>query len=741
MNFKYIITAFRAEWLKIKGLGLLYIGIAIAAIFPILIFGTRLFLEEARGFDGFPQSVFTEHIGESYAPFANFFLLIFIIIAASRIAQSDHQNNGWTFMETQPLSKLSIYTGKFLSVVALTTITLVLFYIITLFLAMITQGLFPIKELNYNFDFSFLLQSFIRLWVLSLGVVSFQMMLSMIFSGFIWPFIIGFLGLVVNIVAKIRHEVYDFIIYNNVNVGASLDQPNMLNSYFNYTEYLSLFWTVVFFIIGYLVYSQKGIKNAFFKPMKKVIFSLLGLVMIVGIYYTITRPSTTQKLSDKTIVEGTVTSTVKGTDKVRIYSAELLTKIAEVPVKNGTFKWETKDKIPFGNYIIEVNKRKNKVFLSTGDHLNFDININEKKFEFTQTGTRKSEVEYAKSSSRFSKFYNDIVPEKKYTKEPEKYYEEAKNEWKDSKKFLSKFRSKENIALSDDFKNNQLQIYAVTMLNTLYDYQKITSFTDDKFAIPKDFEKELLDVVKKPMQSLFTTPIYKEWKMKQFLPTEGTANPDSIILVKLKEMPKSEEKDRLLSTQMVKMMKLTDDKTKREEFVQKRIGEFKNDDYKNYVISQLMLINTQQKGAPFPNFYVANSKGKTVDLTQEFKGKYIVIDWWATWCGPCKVTKPAFEFEAKKYRNSGNVVFVSISVDDDKKAWKLDIKGDKSNVKHFWLKDKSIMSTLDIQGIPRFMIVDPKGKMYNADLARPGESDFRETMSEFAFSYQVFNVF
>lgn len=740
MNFKYITTAFRAEWLKIKGLGLLYMGIAIAAILPLLNLGIHIFVKGSREYDGFPQSAFTSNVMSNYGGFANFFLLIFIIIATSRIAQSDHRNNGWTFMETQPLSKLSIYAGKFLSVVVLSTITMVLFYVFTLFFTTIDELIFPHEALSFEIDLGFILHSFIRIWLLSLGVVSFQMMLSMIFSGFIWPFIIGFLGFVVNIAGEIRQETYDFITYNNILTGATIKNPKALNGFINYTEYLSLFWTVVFFIIGYVIYSRKGIKNAFFKSGKRIAFSLLGLAVIVCGYFFLTQPHHTEKLDGKTIVEGTL-KTKKKIEKIHIYESELMNPIAEIPVKNGTFKWETKEKIPFGKYVLDVNRRRNSIYLATGDHIQLDIQMNEKTIDFAQKGTRKAEVEYLKKSSRFSKFYNYTVPEKKWIDEPEKYYEEALEEWIESEKFLVNFRSTENIALSEDFKDYLKQTKAVEMLNTLYDYQKMTSFTDKDFEIPTDFKKELENVIAQPKPILFANRDYKQWKINQFLPKEGTSNPDSIILVKLDAMPKSEEKDRLLSTQMLKILKLTDDKEQRQAFFEKRVNDFKNENYKQFVGTQLMLINNQQKGADFPHFKVVNKEGKTIDLLKQFKGKYIVIDWWATWCGPCKETKPAFEYEAKKYRNDDNLVFVSISVDENKKAWELDTKGDKSHVKHFLLKDKKAMSVLDIQGIPRFMIVDPKGKMYNADLARPGESDFSETLSEFAFSYQSFNVF
>lgn len=728
-QLKYIGTAFRAEWLKIKGLGLVYTSLAIGAIMPLIILCVMIFKKGAREYDGFKTSVFTNFVLEnSYSVFANFFMLIFIMIVATRVAQSDHKNNGWTFMETQPLSKFSIYTGKFLSVLLLTTLCCFVFYAASMAVGGAVQLAFPQEALDFSLDFKTLSHSFLRLWLLSLGVASLQMMLSMVLSGFIWPFIIGFFGFTLNVVAKIRGEVYPFSPYNNVSEGASISFPERLNSFLNYTEYLSIFWAVVFFIIGYVIYSQKGIVNALLKTPKKIVFSLLGLAIIVGGYYLLAQPSYTKKLADSTIIQGSINATQE-VDKVFIYEGELNKKIAEIPVKDNYFKWETKENIPFGLYRVEINKRSLQTYFSKGDNLIIDFEMNDKKYLFHQKGTRKAENSFQGDSRGFSKFYQIIVPEKLHIEDPKKFYELAQEEWNESKEMISEYKNNENIYLSKDFQSLKFQESAVKMLNTLHDYQKMTSFTDSKFSIPEKFENELKEVIKEPTAILYTAGAYKQWKLNQFLPKEGTSNPDSIIFAKISTMPSSLEKDQLLTEQLVKILRLTDNEEDRIALFKSKEMEFSNDDYKNYVATQLIKINNQQKGKDFPRFNVVGVDGNIVDLTKEFKGKYVVIDWWATWCGPCKQIKPAFEYEAKKHAGE-EIVFVSLSVDKNKKDWELEVKSNKSNVRHFWLKDQGVQSALNVNSIPRFMIVDPEGKMYNADLARPGESNFSEELSE-----------
>lgn len=66
------------------------------------------------------------------------------------------------------------------------------------------------------------------------------------------------------------------------------------------------------------------------------------------------------------------------------------------------------------------------------------------------------------------------------------------------------------------------------------------------------------------------------------------------------------------------------------------------------------------------------------------------------------------------------------------------MKTDKSLVKNYWTKENIAQKTLGINSIPRFMLIDPEGKIYNADFARPGESMFSEVMSEITKNKNTF---
>ena len=122
-----------------------------------------------------------------------------------------------------------------------------------------------------------------------------------------------------------------------------------------------------------------------------------------------------------------------------------------------------------------------------------------------------------------------------------------------------------------------------------------------------------------------------------------------------------------------------------------------------------------------PVFKFKDINGKEVSL-EDFKGKYVYIDCWATWCGPCKAELPYLKKLEEKYKDR-NIVFVSISSDKDIDAWKKMVKMDKlGGVQLNIGTDQSFHFAMKINTIPRFMLVDPEGNFVSDNAPRPSNS-------------------
>ena len=141
---------------------------------------------------------------------------------------------------------------------------------------------------------------------------------------------------------------------------------------------------------------------------------------------------------------------------------------------------------------------------------------------------------------------------------------------------------------------------------------------------------------------------------------------------------------------------------------------------------KLKLNNTEAPGFDYVNF--KGGKTKLSDLN----GKYVYIDVWATWCGPCRAEIPFLKKAEEKYHDK-NIAFVSISVDVDKdlEKWKkfveekqlggIQLFADKN-----WSSD--FMKSFSINSIPRFILIDPSGKVVSADAARPSSPKLQEQL-------------
>ncbi|CAM2829876.1 TlpA family protein disulfide reductase [Flavobacterium frigoris] len=127
-------------------------------------------------------------------------------------------------------------------------------------------------------------------------------------------------------------------------------------------------------------------------------------------------------------------------------------------------------------------------------------------------------------------------------------------------------------------------------------------------------------------------------------------------------------------------------------------------------------------GVMSPSFDYDNYNGGKTKL-EEFKGKYVYIDVWATWCGPCIGEIPSLKKVEEKYHDK-NIAFVSISIDKlkDIEKWKSMVKGKElGGVQLFSDNDwnSQFVKDFHITGIPRFILIDPNGKIVKADAARP----------------------
>lgn len=120
---------------------------------------------------------------------------------------------------------------------------------------------------------------------------------------------------------------------------------------------------------------------------------------------------------------------------------------------------------------------------------------------------------------------------------------------------------------------------------------------------------------------------------------------------------------------------------------------------------------------PAPEISLTDTSGKTVSLSS-YKGKYVLVDFWASWCGPCRQENPNVVAAYNKYKDK-NFTVLGVSLDKDKAAWMAAIQEDHLTWNHIsdlkqW--ESVVVAPYKITGIPFNVLVDPTGKVIAVEL-------------------------
>lgn len=132
-------------------------------------------------------------------------------------------------------------------------------------------------------------------------------------------------------------------------------------------------------------------------------------------------------------------------------------------------------------------------------------------------------------------------------------------------------------------------------------------------------------------------------------------------------------------------------------------------------------------GKRSPGFRAPDVDGKVHTLA-DFRGKYVYIDMWATWCGPCKREMPYLKALEEEFKDA-EIVFVGLSVDKDKAAWENMVRqGELTGVQLYLGTGSRFQEGYRVEAIPRFILLDKEGVIISNDMSRPSAKETAETL-------------
>ncbi len=445
--------------------------------------------------------------------------------------------------------------------------------------------------------------------------------------------------------------------------------------------------------------------------MKKLLILLIAVSTIA---------CKTESKVDYAIISGNIQNNL-GAESAGIYAMDrTLIKTLKI---NDTGDFQDTLKIKMNNYILYDGANPILIYLDSTFNLsiNYDLNKLDESLVISGKGSEVSnylinkktiELKHLKGSTEFYK-----------TEEPE--YKELFNKIADEQINLLNTTAK----LTDKYIEQEEKNINYFYLSMLADYEPAHKYftRNPNFKASESFLTEL---------EVIDYDNYKDYKFSQYykrlvnhhynkkageIANKKQMSSGGLALVEaITDVSNQELKNELLfdyaNTNLVK-------ERKPEVFYNSFIKNSTNEDQKTKITKIYKRLTATNIGSPSPKFVnYENNAGGTTSL-DDLKGKYVYIDVWATWCGPCIKEIPALKVLEKEFHGK-NIEFVSLSIDKkrDHAKWKKmivdkELKGIQLIADNEW--QSSFVQDYSIKGIPRFILLDPNGNIVNANAPRP----------------------
>lgn len=377
-----------------------------------------------------------------------------------------------------------------------------------------------------------------------------------------------------------------------------------------------------------------------------------------------------------------------------------------------------------GYYILRKNNEMMYVYLQKEDDINISFDASDFVNTITFSGKGAAINNYLIEKRRLF-IDRKKETEKFYKVEENKYLEHIQNLNKEIKDILIDKK------IEDSFVEKEIINLKYGYLLDLYNYENLQKFYFGKIVSPSEnFLKPIQSIDFDNSDLYNSTPAYRalaglKWKKD---------------IEKAKDLDQMDFLFNRINTRDLKLDVLISFYYSISKTPKKSKEYYKL--LKKYVTNTVFLkeakklyenVNKTKEGKKSPDFNFENIEGKVVSLT-DFKGKYVFIDVWATWCMPCMQQIPYIKKLEEKYHDK-NIVFLGISVDkkDKYSLWKETINS--KNMKGIQLfADNSFQSkfikSYSITSIPRFILINPEGKIVKSNMYKPSDERTEEFLNK-----------
>ncbi|MFT3796360.1 TlpA family protein disulfide reductase [Flavobacterium sp.] len=374
-----------------------------------------------------------------------------------------------------------------------------------------------------------------------------------------------------------------------------------------------------------------------------------------------------------------------------------------------------------GTYFLTTAENRAAIYLTRGTNLS--INADNKDFYKTLKFTGKGSIENQYIASK-NAYVNQINQEKLYSLDEAAFLAELKAIKQDILKLLDHGKFPDGKFKTSELRNiNYLeQIFIVSYAKNHAHFLKLPNFTvSDSFPRldPKlDYDNESDFLFSNPYKQLVNLN-FNDLVQRQLKPEDQFVW--KVALPEIKKVKSQSIKNALLYALSFEVNAANPDAKM---LYDELVGLSTNPHFKKEITATYNKIAALNTGSLSPAFDYENHKGGKTAL-ESLKGKYVYIDVWATWCGPCIREIPSLQKLESDYKGK-NIEFVSISIDakKDYEKWKKMVTdrqmgGIQLMADNDW--NSQFIVDYAIVAIPRFILIDPDGKIVSADAPRPSD--------------------
>ena len=433
---------------------------------------------------------------------------------------------------------------------------------------------------------------------------------------------------------------------------------------------------------------------------------------------------------DYAILSGKIENT--SSSKITLYNTYDTSNKKELTLENGQFT----DTVKINNtskFFLRQGNNSITVFLAEGDKLNFTYDANKADSTLVFTGENSAISTYLIKKRNNNKEL-EIDMKDLYSLKEAGFVSHLLEVKKNQNDFLYNAAG-----LSENFMKNETLNINYEYLSSLSNYENYHSYFSKNrdFKVSEKISNQLKDLSFENEEDFKFSRNYRSLTTNSYqkkattLVESDSLTSDIAYLKTLATVKNDEIKNKLLYDAAKYEVTYTADLETYYALYSKASTNKEND---AKITESYHKLKVLAKGNPSPKFTdYENNAGGTISF-DDLKGKYVYMDIWATWCGPCIAEIP-FLKKVEKLYHTKNIEFLSISIDDvkDHEKWQKmiidkELGGMQLLADNNW--ESQFIQDYLIKGIPRFILLDPKGNIVSANAPRPSDKKLTELFDE-----------